>query len=416
MGAGRLLLVCIYLGLVAPSLAQWKVHKEVRSVKAKNKDFKCSYTLRYKGALTVDTKKSKVVCLPDSKGSFGSVTQTFVIRGYRAEILHDIRKGKDKIKKINIGKVTTTEAPTTTPEPTTQPPTGETGGGSGGTGGAGGSNSEDDMSCSCKLPLLGDSSESGRKLSNVASKVFKRKKRSTEGEFSALERGKGHNHAPSYSYTSGYNFGSLVQVLVLASLAALAAYGKVTLVQNLAGLLGRSLNDEILNKEESHARLLSFLNHSLERQDLGGLLGELGNLLGSSSNGGETPGANELEAIIEQVIQGQINEFLTGGGIENFISNLVNTETIGETLGEMVGNMLGNMDMESMIESLSEQLGNDLGEIVAMLDEAISGSNMTEVLSATLGGMPENEIEGLLEGVNLDTMEMMMNCKCNKNN
>merc|ERR1712236_22108 len=140
IGAGRLLLVCIYLGLVAPSLAQWKVHKEVRSVKAKNKDFKCSYTLRYKGALTVDTKKSKVVCLPDSKGSFGSVTQTFVIRGYRAEILHDIRKGKDKIKKINIGKVTTTEAPT-------QPPTGETGGGSGGTGGtggAGGNNSEDD--------------------------------------------------------------------------------------------------------------------------------------------------------------------------------------------------------------------------------------------------------------------------------
>jgi len=387
-------------------------------VKAKNKDFKCSYTLRYKGGLIVDTKKSKVVCQPDSRGSYGSVTQTFIIRGYRAEVLHDIRKGKDKIKKINIGKATTTQAPTTTPEPTTQPPTatqpptGETGGGSGETGG---SNSENDMSCSCKLPLLSDSTESGRRLSNVASRVFQRKKRSTEIELPAFERGGGHHHAPSNSYTSGYNFGSLVQVLILASLAALAAYGKVTLVQNLAGLLGRSLNDDIKDKEESQARLLSFLNQGLERQDLGGLLGELGNLLGSSSNGGETPGTNELEAIIEQVIQGQINEFLTGGGIENFLSTLVNTETIGETLGEMMGNMLGNMDMESMIQSLSEQLGNDLGEIVAMLDEAMAGSNMTEVLSATLGGLPESEIEGLLEGVNLDTMEMMMNCKCNKN-
>ena len=51
-----------------------------------------------------------------------------------------------------------------------------------------------------------------------------------------------------------------------------------------------------------------------------------------------------------------------------------------------------------------------------MLDEAMTGTNMAEVLGAMMGGMPEGEVESLLEGVNLNTMEMMMNCECKKKN
>ena len=85
----------------------------------------------------------------------------------------------------------------------------------------------------------------------------------------------------------------------------------------------------------------------------------------------------------------------------------------------------------AIITSLSEQLGNDLGEIVgskfasspikydkrmifSVLDEAITGTNISEVLSAMLGEVPEEQIESLLEGVNLNTMEMLMNCECKK--
>ena len=85
-----------------------------------------------------------------------------------------------------------------------------------------------------------------------------------------------------------------------------------------------------------------------------------------------------------------------------------------------------------MINTLSEQLGSDLGEIVSsivfvkhfsflcyispVLDQAMSGTDMAEVLGAIMGEMPEGQMESLLEGVNLNTMEMMMNCECQKKN
>ena len=118
----------------------------------------------------------------------------------------------------------TTVAPTTAAPTITQGLTG-TGGGEGGSGGGNGGIGEE-MSCSCKLPLLGNSSlaESGRTLNNVVSRVMERKKRSTERDLPIESRGGGH-HQPSNSYNDGYQFGSLLQIVVLASLAALAAYG-----------------------------------------------------------------------------------------------------------------------------------------------------------------------------------------------
>merc|ERR1719477_288694 len=120
---GRLLLACICLGLAAPATAQWKVFTETRTVQAKNKPFVCKYELMYKGSLTVDSKKSKVTCKPDSKGKFGTVSQTFDIRDKSVEVVHEIKKGKDAIKEIKISKLTTPAPTTTTPAPTTAAPT-----------------------------------------------------------------------------------------------------------------------------------------------------------------------------------------------------------------------------------------------------------------------------------------------------
>ena len=123
--------------------------------------------------------------------------------------------------------------------------------------------------------------------------------------------------------------------------------GKVTLLQNLAGLL---VNTEVTEREDAQERILSILTKDFDRQDLGGLLGELGGLLGGLSGTpapvGEAGGTNELlEGLVEQVIQQQINEFFSSGGIENILSSLLNTEDIGQMFGEMVGSMMGGMDV-----------------------------------------------------------------------
>jgi len=424
---GRLLLLCFCLSLAAPAFAQWKTFTETRTVTAKNKPFACKYQVRYKGALTVDARKSKVTCKPDSKGKFGTVSETFVIGENSVEVVHDVKKGKDTIKNINIAKLTT-PAPTTTtttasPIPTPSP-TGTGGGNGGGTGGGTGSGTGggtgvttgtggEEMSCSCKLPLLDNSSESGRRLNKVASRVVERKKRSTK-DLPVETRGNGHNH-PSNSYSSGNALGGLVQVIVLASLAALAAYGKVTLLQNLSGLLGRSLNTDLEEQEAAQTRILSVLTNNFDRQGLGGLLGGLGEILGGA--GGAVPNPSEqIEGLVEQAIQEQINEFLTGGGVQTWLASLLESEDMGQMIGEMVNTMIGNMDTENMVNTLSTQLGTDLGEMVSMLDEAMAGTDMAEVLSSLMGEMPEGQMESLLEGVNLNTMEMMMNCSCQKKN
>merc|ERR1711872_343928 len=159
LAMGRLLLLCICLILVAPSQAQWKVFKASRTVTAKNKQFVCAYQLKYKGSLTVDTRKSRVTCKPDSKGKYGTVSETFVISDKNVEVTHDVKKGKDTVKEIKISQITTSAPTTTTTSPVPSPSptgtgggTGGTGGGTGGTGGGtggtGGGTSGEEMSCS----------------------------------------------------------------------------------------------------------------------------------------------------------------------------------------------------------------------------------------------------------------------------
>merc|ERR1719295_182007 len=265
----------------------------------------------------------------------------------------------------------------------------------------------EEMSCSCKMPLM-DETPTGRKLNSAASRVLERKKRATRDWQVQDERG---HKPPSNSYNNGLAFGSLLQVVVLASLAALAGIGKATLIQALAG----TINTSTSRKGETEAtRTLNSIN----RQDLGGLLGGLGGLLGGAGGSGSETGTGQIEGAIEQALLQQISEYLSGGGMETLMSNLLESEDLGQQLGEMVNNLIGNFDINGMVASLSEQLGNDLGEMTAMVSQAMEGSGMQEVVNSLLGEIDQGQMEGLLEGVNLSEleMEMMMNCECKSKN
>merc|ERR1719295_2551603 len=159
----------------------------------------------------------------------------------------------------------------------------------------------EEMSCSCKMPLM-DETPTGRKLNSAASRVLERKKRATRDWQVQDERG---HKPPSNSYNNGLAFGSLLQVVVLASLAALAGIGKANLIQALAGTISTSTS----RKGETEAtRILNSIN----RQDLGGLLGGLGGLLGGAGGSGSETGAGQIEGAIEQALLQQISE--TGAG------------------------------------------------------------------------------------------------------
>lgn len=255
------------------------------------------------------------------------------------------------------------------------------------------------------MPLM-DETPTGRKLNSAASRVLERKKRATRDWQVQDERG---HKPPSNSYNNGLAFGSLLQVVVLASLAALAGIGKATLIQALAG----TINTSTSRKGETEAtRILNSIN----RQDLGGILGGLGGLLGGAGGSGSETG--QIEGAIEQALLQQISEYLSGGGMETLMTNLLESEDLGQQLGEMVNNLIGNFDINGMVTSLSEQLGNDLGEMTAMVSQAMEGSGMQEVVNSLLGEIDQGQMEGLLEGVNLSEleMEMMMNCECKSKN
>ena len=49
------------------------------------------------------------------------------------------------------------------------------------------------------------------------------------------------------------------------------------------------------------------------------------------------------------------------------------------------------------------------------MEQALSSVGLSEVLGSMLGGISQQEIEGMMEGIDLNTMEMMMNCNCQKN-
>jgi len=366
------LVFCTYLlGLVSPALGAY--FRDTRNVKAKGKTFSCQYKLRYDGSLTVNSKWSRVTCKPDSRGSFGTVTQTFEINGFSVDVVHAVKKGRDTIKNIKVEEIVVTTVPT-------------------------------EQSCSCKLPLTeGSSSETGRKLENAAGRVLERKRRSFNVEMEGRTFG-------GLGFPTGGAFESLVKLVFLASLSALVTYGKSMLLQSLGmNVTGRTL--ETTYVEEPQEMILNLLNKASDRNLIGGIIGGLGSLIGGGATESSLNTTNTTD-FTEAAISEAIAQYLANGGLESILSNLLASEDIGQYILGIANTLLNNIDVESTIETLTSQLGSDFGEIISTVEQAVLSGNIIGVISNLLGGISEAEIEGFLENISSGAIEMAMNCEC----
>merc|ERR1712037_904755 len=224
---------------------------------------------------TVDKKKSKVTCSPDSKGNFGVVTETFTVGTKSVQVTHAIKKGKDTVTGLVVSEATWG----------TGNGSGGSGGsggtgGTGGSGGSGGSVSGDDMDCSCTIPLPDLSSSApvmtGRKLptNDRNSKLV-----TTVLESGAIKECIVVGHKPISCWLKevaesvrgmsqgGSKLEQLLPLAILFILSGLAAYGKVALLQNL-GIppTGRTLARDQENQHEEQLEQLSGLYHAAVRQ------------------------------------------------------------------------------------------------------------------------------------------------------
>merc|ERR1711892_1557651 len=245
-----------------------KTFKATVKVTAKNKVFTCKYTIVYTGNVFVNKAKSKAICKPNF-GNFGSVTVEFVIKGKTVIVTHVIKKGKDTITNVKVEEITTTTTTTTTTSSATT--TNGTGGGSGsgtGSGGGGsgsGSGNEtesiggESMQCSCSMPLF--SEDYNRRLAT------------------ALEISEGGlKVSPKSLDRSLITSENVLPLLLVFVLSALITIGKFSLLQSIQ-VQGRSLDES----QEEQRRIISLFSRITREKQLGGLLGELGELLGENN-------------------------------------------------------------------------------------------------------------------------------------
>jgi len=385
----------------------------VREVVAKKKTFTCKYLLIYKVAgqkFTVDKKKSKVACSPDSKGNFGVVTETFTVGTKSVQVTHAIKKGKDTVTGLAIAEATGGSGNGS----------GGSGGGSGGSGGGSGGSgvSGDDMDCTCTIPLPDMSAlSSSTPLATGRSKLVTTKLQGGAikecivvgnhpiscwlKEITESVRANGHHGVSQPSKIE-----QLLPLAILFILSALAAYGKVTLLQNL-GILPTGRN--ALGQENQHKEQLEELSrlfHAANRQ-FGGGLGGLGGLLGGG-NGGTAGNLVDgaTNALVEQAIQqwmanggveNLIMQFISGGGLELMVTQFFSSggfeslvagamanldeqalQSLGQAAGENIQQELANIDMEGMMENMTSELGADLDQMMAALEEAVANNQIEE--------------------------------------
>ena len=67
--------------------------------------------------------------------------------------------------------------------------------------------------------------------------------------------------------------------------------------------------------------------------------------MGGAGGSGSETGTGQIEGAIEQALLQQISEYLSGGGMETLMTNLLESEDLGQQLGEMVNNLIGNFDV-----------------------------------------------------------------------
>jgi len=391
---------------------QTQKFEEEREVVAKKKTFTCKYSLIYKVAgskFIVDKRKSSVTCSPDIKGKFGLVTETFTVGAKSVKVTHAIKKGKDTVTSLVV-----TDA--------SEGPGNGSGGSSGGSGGSGGTQvSGNNLDCSCSLPFpdMSDLSSSsatpgivaGRKLveklvTHTLHSGDKRKCIEVEGKPISCWLAGDENDSNRDLKHGSNGLGQLVPLAILFLLSALAAYGKVNLLQNL-GILpaGRSALGQEEDQHRDQLEQLSRLFHAAERQ-FGGNLGGLGGLLGGSNGGAGNVVDGATNALVEQAIQQWINnggvenlimQFISGGGLETLVTQFfsgggfqslisavmdnMDEQTInnlGQVAGENVQQQLANMDVEGMMASMTESLEGDLDQMMNALQEAVANNQIEE--------------------------------------
>jgi len=372
--------VLLLLGLYGNSVSAargWKQFTDKQKVVAKNgKKFTCAYKLQYKGSI-VNKKRSVVNCQPNIAAP--SVTVTFVIDKKNFKVKHAIRKGKDSILSVSV---TNYEAPTTTKKPTTSPtttikptiqvatttygspsPGGGEGGQAGSTGPTGSSGGPglptggvDGMECSCSVPFL-----PANKSSNQATR------RSIMSHLLAKSRGGG--------------------VLSSSGEEGAAPQGAPKLLKNLvtiALVFGRSMMNSMAGAPQPEARAHRLPRATQQKQVEQRQLPGLGNLIEGGSN---------------QVVEQLINDWISGGGLEDVLVNYLS----GEGGKQLIANLFTNKTMEALGEAMAEQMEEmDMEDLWSSLGSSL-GESMAEIEQILEQSAQEGELESL---------EMDMKCSC----
>jgi len=291
----------------------------------------------------------------------------------------------------------------------------------------------------------------------------------------AVERGGGHGHGhyhpPQYTSTTP-QFTDLLPLLVLAIIAGIIGALKGEFIANLLGL--RSLvvkpEEEVAEKERIQAAILAKLLDEKQqariiktledRQGMGGLLGgllggaggnngggnnggDLGGLLGGllgGAGGGNGGGDNggDLGGLIGGLLGGSsggnggdLGSALTQTILQNMIDQIIsNPDSLQELINiaiqsgmaeQVINNLVENGDIEALVQNLVESgagpeiianLGNGLLQNMGGMEGM--GENITAMLEGALNGMAPGSLESVLEGVDVQNMELNMQCSCVK--
>merc|ERR1719147_603020 len=397
------------------SLALGATYEEKRKVTdSSGKKFTCSYKIFY-NAKTVLKAKSSVSCIPNTNGK--PVEQDFVIEalGKTVTVKHSIKKGKDSISAVSLKDV-----PTTTASP---------------------SNSQGEaMQCSCRVPGIGGTQMGRSEVPITMKKVLGTDRVVVKP--TSLVRGKGHGgyyHGGYYGGSSLASTGtgllsSLIPLALGAVLAGVLALGGTTLLttlfQTTVNIIGRKLPmDDLSELDEEQARLLSKIT---DRQLLSNLLGNIPapaptspllGLLGGGSTGnvdlasllgGSTGGGDFVNEIAMQVVQQQVEQFISSGQAEAALTEFIESGRAEEMMNNIMQSAMENIDTEEIMTNIQTNLEESLGEMNGGLNEMMSEANMEELMNGfkledVMGGMNMTE---LLSGMEIGNMEMEMQCSC----
>jgi len=244
------------------------------------------------------------------------------------------------------------------------------------------------MSCSCKAPLLPTEMFPGNAIMGRMADMAVSGRRLAGSLMSSSRAGNQGESRSSLAPLTGSPLESLLWLGLVSALAALAAYGKVTLLESL-GLLtgppipGRGLAAGQETPVDKFSSLLAGALHRFGQKQEGGRQFDLGGLVGGLTGGLTEGGLTEemTNQLMQQAISQWMNsggmetlmiEWLTGGGAQSFLTTLFTEETenlsaMSQSLTEALEQQMADMDVEAMMDEAVTSLGSDLGEIASSL-------------------------------------------------